>query len=75
MNSTVPPIALPSLKPSATTPSRRRCEKIPYGDKKSAISALNYAMRRRRNRPEFLRPYRCDVCNAWHLTHLEEDES
>ncbi len=45
------------------------CNKVCYHDKRAARSAINLAMRRRRNRPKALRMYWCGPCYAWHLTH------
>lgn len=48
------------------------CEKRPYADKKTALTAANYrtfGRGRRRNRPDYLRAYYCEECKAWHLTH------
>lgn len=50
---------------------RLTCEKTPYPKKKDAVTALNAAMNRRTKRPKMLRPYYCERCNAWHLTHHE----
>jgi hypothetical protein len=48
------------------------CSKRPYS-KRDAQGALNARMRGRKghrhNRPDHLRIYHCDHCNAWHLTH------
>lgn len=44
------------------------CKKQRYDDKKSALTALNAALRRRHNRPEGLRAYACPSCGFWHLT-------
>jgi hypothetical protein len=45
------------------------CGKNGYPDKRAAITAMNAALSRRRNRPDYLRPYFCDRCRKWHLTH------
>lgn len=54
------------------------CGKRIYETKKDAQSALNARMNGRHevrhNRPSFLRIYRCQKCNAWHLTHQERKE-
>jgi len=46
-----------------------------YATRREAQSTANYRTQgrqeRRRGRPEQLRPYHCDRCNGWHLTHLE----
>ena len=47
----------------------RACNKACYPDKKAAQTAMNAALRRRRNAPDYLRAYRCEICQAWHLTH------
>lgn len=50
------------------------CGKRIY-DKKGAKTAANFRTggrkRYRHNRPAFLRPYYCDQCNGWHLTHTK----
>jgi len=48
------------------------CRKTIYADKKAAVTATNGALRRRRNRPAFLRTYYCTNCGGWHLTKTEE---
>lgn len=52
-----------------------RCTKWRYPDKKTARSVVNERLhgrgRGRRGRPEFLRPYFCNECHAWHLTHKQ----
>lgn len=43
-----------------------------YPDKKTAVSAINFAWKRRqrKHRPKTdLRAYHCPDCNSWHLTH------
>lgn len=50
------------------------CTKRQYTDKKAAQSAANLRKRNgggrgRRGRQKTLRVYRCDQCDAWHLTH------
>lgn len=49
-----------------------KCDKNLYPDKKAAITVKNRAMKRRKNRPKFLRAYACDECGGWHLTHRPE---
>ncbi len=54
------------------------CEKWKYPDKKTVQSAINARMRgehhgqrskrMKRGRPDFLRPYFCNLCQAWHIT-------
>ncbi len=48
----------------------RDCDhKQRYPDKKAARTALNRIMNQhRRNRPEHLRAYPCQLCRGWHLT-------
>ena len=74
MQSTEPPKSSLNWKPRLITEPRPVCVKNPYADKKAAISQMNVVMRRKRNRPEHCRAYYCEVCAAWHLTHLEEIE-
>ncbi len=50
------------------------CGKVVYANKKAAVTAANGALKRRRNRPAFLRTYWCDQCRGWHLTKKEEWE-
>lgn len=45
------------------------CEKKQQYDKKSAITLVNYA---RKKRGGILRAYSCPVCKKWHVTKLEE---
>lgn len=52
------------------------CEsKHRYADKKAAVSAVNFAMKFRRNhgRAESLRYYSCPYCRGWHLTKENTD--
>jgi hypothetical protein len=43
--------------------------------KRAAHESRNRALRRRHNRPDFLRVYNCPRCNGWHLTHLTREEA
>ncbi len=68
------PDYLPHPKP-LPIPPRRRCTKVRYADKKSAISEARLRTmgrnRYRHNRPSFLRCYPCFYCQGWHLTHKD----
>jgi uncharacterized protein YlaI len=44
------------------------CGKTSYLRKSEAMAARKRALRRRKNRPDYLRAYYCDDCQAWHLT-------
>jgi len=54
-----------------------RCSKQKYS-KKDALTSANKRVkgrqRIRRHRPEYLRAYYCEDCNAWHLTRDTEEE-
>lgn len=48
-----------------------RCRKAPYS-KVEAQTVLNSRLRSRHGRPECLRIYHCEDCNAWHLSSKED---
>lgn len=50
------------------SPPKSACSKNPYRSKEQADDAIRQAMQRRRNRPRYLRSYRCQACRQWHLT-------
>lgn len=60
------------LLPSLHAYTRRGCDKCKYMDKRAAVSQINRlkVIRASRNAHN-LRPYYCNRCNAWHLTHKE----
>lgn len=51
------------------------CGKMRYDDKKSAITQMNFCLRRRgrHGRAQKLRAYHCPDCNGWHLTKQVKD--
>ena len=49
------------------------CHKTPYS-KREAVTALNHRLRGK-GRPEHLRVYHCPLCNHWHLTSQEKNQS
>lgn len=61
----------PAVRAEGLREARRVCEsKQRYECKKSALTAINQAMRRRRNRPDALKAYPCALCRGWHLAKL-----
>jgi hypothetical protein len=62
---------------SNTVPRTNKAAKMCVGKEQyvSEEVALTMALRRMRskhNPPAFLRPYRCSICNYYHLTHKEK---
>ena len=54
---------------------RKACTgKQRYAGKRAAVTAVNSMarVRGRHGRPEFVRPYPCDLCGGWHLTKSEK---
>ena len=49
------------------------CHKTQYS-KREAVTALNHRLRGK-GRPEHLRVYHCPLCNHWHLTSQEKNQS
>ena len=69
------PVTTPQEQPA---PARPTCVKMSYKSKKDAMTAKNWRLKargrkrektRRRKRPENLRIYFCEQCEAWHLSH------
>lgn len=50
------------------------CTKRCYDSKRDAHTAMNAALKRRRNNPGNLRCYFCHQCQAWHLTKMHIDD-
>lgn len=55
------------LVPDLQTLLRDQCQKKAYPSKHAALDVIRYRMSCR-NRPRFLRAYRCPKCRQWHLT-------